>query len=183
MSTDAPDNDSATKQQRVVLITGSPFWVKGNGLAARTSELVLFLSRNFSLAVVSLNAITPGEVTLLQGIGARFELFVLGQHGQRPTVPALTQRFRQFFNESSPPAAYLVVKAELSFMLDAIPANGKTFLDTRESDVQSLAVEMNEGKLFVRRHADQHLASGIGFGCGFAEVDHNFPHGADVVLW
>ena len=160
MSTDAPDNDAAMKQQRVVLITGSQFWVKGNGLAARTSELVLFLSRNFSLAVVSLNAITPGEVTLLQGIGARFELFVLGQHGQRPTVPALTQRFRQFFNESSPPAAYLVVKAELSFMLDAIPANGKTFLDTNDlvSDrTQSMAAHQVKDEFPLTRDQEIEL--------------------------
>jgi glycosyltransferase involved in cell wall biosynthesis len=122
--------DPAKNRQRVVIITSSQFWVKSNGLAARTSELVLFLSRNYSLAVVYLNAMTQDDVARLQGMGARFELFILGEYGRLASAAALAKRFRHFFAESSPPAVYLVVQTELSFMLDAIPENGRTFLDT-----------------------------------------------------
>lgn len=132
MSTARLDADSATRRPRVVLVTSSQFWLKGNGLASRTRELVLFLSRQYSLAVVSLNPLTRGEMMPLQGMGASFELFILGEAGQPARAPALMQRFRHFFNESSPPAVYLVVQTELSFMLDAIPANGKTLLDTND---------------------------------------------------
>lgn len=128
-----------------MLITNSYFWVKGNGLASRTRELLLFLSRNYSLAVVFLNAITRGDLTALQSMGANFQLFTLGQPGQSANMQELMQRFRYFFNESSPPAVYIVVKTELSFMLDAIPATGKTMLDTNDliSDrTQSMAVHL-----------------------------------------
>ena len=130
MSTGTLDTDPGSHRARVVLITSSQFWVKGNGLASRTCELVLFLSRNYSLAVVYLNALAQSDAMLLQGLGARFELFMLSDHGQRPDPTLLAQRFRCFFNESSLPAVFIVVQTELSFMLDAIPASGKTLLDT-----------------------------------------------------
>jgi glycosyltransferase involved in cell wall biosynthesis len=130
MGTEALTTDSATNRQRVVLITSSQFWVRSNGLAMRTSELVFFLSRNYSLAVVYLNPMAQEDVVLLQGLGARFELFILAEHGRQTSAAALAQRFRHFFSEASPPAVYLVVQIELSFMLDAIPANGKVLLDT-----------------------------------------------------
>lgn len=132
MNTSTPDTDARTARQRVVLITSSPFWVKGNGLAERTRELVMFLSRKYALAVVYLNPVAQGDVNLLQGMGARFELFILGESGRQTTLTAIKQRFRRFFNESSPPAVYLIVKTELSPLLDAIPVNGKTFLDTND---------------------------------------------------
>ena len=126
------ETDSPTSRQRVVLVTGSSFWVKGNGLSSRIRELVMFLSRRYSLAVVYLSAVTQADLALLQGMGARFQLFILGEHGQHASLPVLRQRFGRFFNESSPPAVYLIVKTELDFMLDAIPANGKAFLDTND---------------------------------------------------
>jgi len=132
MDTGAAASGSATRSQRVVLITNSRFWAQGNGLAARTSELVRFLSRNYTLAVVSLNAVTQEELGLLKRMGWGFDLFILGQPGERATVAEVKRRFRHYFNDTSPPAVYIVVKTELSFMRDAIPAAGKTMLDTND---------------------------------------------------
>jgi glycosyltransferase involved in cell wall biosynthesis len=92
----------------------------------------MFLSVRYSLAVVYLHAVTQAEVDLMNGIGARFEVFILGEPGRTSSQTALKERFARFFNESSLPAVYLIVKTELSFMLDAIPTNGKTFLDTND---------------------------------------------------
>ena len=132
MSTSTLNSVSGTARQRVVLITGSKFWVKGNGLASRTRELVQFLSRRYGLAVAYLNPVTQHDLGLLQRLGMPFELFVLGEYAGQTSLAALKQWFCRFFNESSPPAVYLVVQTELSFMLDAIPTNGKTFLDTND---------------------------------------------------
>lgn len=124
--------DPATGRQRVVLITGSPFWIQGNGLSARTRALVMFLSGRYSLAVVYLHGVTQAEVDLMNSMGTRFELFILGEPGRASSQAALKERFGRVFNESSLPAVYLIVKTELSFMLDAIPVNGRTFLDTND---------------------------------------------------
>ena len=131
MDTNEP-TEWTTSRQRVVLITGSSFWIKGNGLSARTRALVMFLSARYSLAVIYLHAVTQAEVDLMNRMGARFELFVLGEPGRASTQAALKERFGRFFNGSSLPAVYLIVKTELSFILDVIPANGTTFLDTND---------------------------------------------------
>jgi glycosyltransferase involved in cell wall biosynthesis len=92
----------------------------------------MFLSARYSLSVVYLHAVTQAEIELMNGMGARFELFSLGEPGRASSLAALKERFGRFFNESSVLAVYLIVKTELSFMLDAIPANGRTFLDTND---------------------------------------------------
>ena len=122
--------NAAERLPQVVLITSSQFWVKGNGLASRTRELVLFLSRRFALTIAYLNLITEPELRLLQAVGAEFRLLVLAEHGGPVTFEAMVRRFRAFFNDSSPPAVYLIVQTELSAMLAAIPANGLRFVDT-----------------------------------------------------
>jgi glycosyltransferase involved in cell wall biosynthesis len=132
MSADSADTDPGKPRQRVVLVTASPFWIKGNGLAARTRELVLFLSRHYELCVAYLYSIGQADVSVLQGMGARFELVFLGERGSATSEPALVRRFRHFFNASSPSAVYIVVKTELSFLLDAIPGNARTLLDTND---------------------------------------------------
>lgn len=132
MDTARRDADAGTQRQRVVLVTASQFWVKGNGLAARTRELTRFLSGRYALTVVYLNGLTQFDVALLKQLGARFDLFVLGEPGKSASPAVLVQRFRHFFNDASPPAVYVVVQTELSFVLDAIPANGRTLLDTND---------------------------------------------------
>lgn len=132
MTGGSPATQSAAAKPRVVLITSSQFWVKGNGLAARTNALVHFLAQHYSLAVAYLNPASQNDFRLVRNFNATFDLFVLGQPGEQPNPAALVQRFRHFFGESSPPAAYIVVQTELSYMLDAIPPQGRTFLDTND---------------------------------------------------
>jgi len=132
MSGDNRNPDPGRQRPRIVLITMARFWDKGYGVAARTRELILFLSRNYSLAVAYLGGITQYDVAALQGMGARFELFILGELGRQDTPRELAQRFRRHFDESSPSSVYLIVQTELSFMLEAIPSNGRTILDTND---------------------------------------------------
>lgn len=121
-----------TAKARVVLVTSSRFWVQGSGLGARTRELVLYLSKGCALTVVYLGAVHQNDIATLNGMGARFGLVFLAD-GPRPIgAVLLKERFRRLFNESSPPAIYIVVKTELSFMLDAIPKNNVTIVDTND---------------------------------------------------
>lgn len=114
---------------RVVVATQSAFWEKGNGLAARTRELVKFLARETELSVVYLNPLPARDLDRIRELGASFRLHLLADVS-RDRPPMLMERFRQLFDDRSPPASYLVVQTEIAGMVGAIPANGLRLLDT-----------------------------------------------------
>lgn len=116
---------------RVVVVTQSAFWDKGNGLAERTRELVKFLARETELSVVYLNPLPARELDRIRDLGASFRLHLLADTS-REGQPRPMERFRQLFDERSPPASYLIVQTEIAGMVDAIPANGLRLLDTND---------------------------------------------------
>lgn len=112
-----------------------PFWIEGFGLATRTRELVRFLAARFDLSVAILGNISDVDLALMRRLGANFRLFILGGSDaadQRAFQEASCASFRRHFGADAPPAAYILVQTELSFMLDAIPANGRRILDTND---------------------------------------------------
>lgn len=121
--------------RNVVLITRVPFWTEGFGLATRARALVRFLATRFDLSVVILGNVSNADLVRMRRVGVNFRLFFLGacDTADRAIVEETWRtRFRRHFGVDVPPAAYIVVQTELSFMLEAIPANGRRILDTND---------------------------------------------------
>jgi len=121
----------SSRNIKVVLITQDCFWGKGYGLAARLQELICFLAPRFDLSIAFLGTVSESDIAAMRMMALDFNLCVLGLAPQTP-VQALMDNFKQYFNETTPPATYVVVKIELSFMLAAIPGNGRKILDAND---------------------------------------------------
>ena len=128
------DNAQPMKN-KVVLITQADFWNRSYGLAARVFELVRFLAPRFDLSIALLGNLTEKDLQRVREMCLDFNLYLLGESVPvqlSPQAQRLLENFRRYFNESSPPATYIVVKTENSFMLEGIPANGRKMLDTND---------------------------------------------------
>ena len=89
------------------------------------------------MSIALLGNLTENDLRMMREMRLDFNLYVLGesvpvQLSQQAQAQRLLENFRHYFNESSPPATYIIVKTEYSFMLEGVPANGKKMLDTND---------------------------------------------------
>ena len=115
----------------ITFITRAYFWRQGSGTWARTRETVKFLAEHTNLQIIFLDIVSEQDVTSIRSFEHSFNLTWLGR--PKENQQAFWQENFVKSTKSQPISDfYIIDKTENSFMLDVIPSNAITILDSQD---------------------------------------------------
>lgn len=117
--------------KKVVLITATPFWRQGAGVWARTAALVRYLSACSELTIIYTRAVRTSVMHRLHAAATHCR-FVTVNHSGDLDEPAVIAAIHDICAGIDPVAVYIIDKLENSSLLDALPADGRRFVDTHD---------------------------------------------------
>ena len=117
------------KIKKIALITDTRFWQHGTGLWTRINALISFLQDKTELQIIFLGAISEADARQIAALGNKIEFSWLGTARKNKHTFWINQ-FKQANNVLAD--AYIVIRTENSFILDALPESSIKLVDTND---------------------------------------------------